>query len=137
MAATLPGRISAYSESISRVVGVVDVGGELVGGPVVEEIGEDEAAVLKAAVVHLDAGEAEGERVGGRAVFVEVEAVERRREPSAELAWLPLAQNGGRVDPQGAGDHVEVGARRGHQVRGSSRVFGAGGPAVRRLPVSR
>ena len=61
MAATLPGRMSAYSESIRGVVGVVDVGGELVRGPVVEEAGEDEAAVLAAAVVDVDAGEAEGE----------------------------------------------------------------------------
>ena len=96
------------------VVGVVDVGGELLRGPVVEEVGEDEAAVLAAAVVDVDAGEAEGEGVGGRAVFVEVEAVERRGEPAAELARLALAQDGGRVDPQGAGDHVEVGTRGGH-----------------------
>ena len=105
----------------ARVVGVVDVGGELVRGPVVEEGGEDEAAVLAAAVVHVDAGEAEGEGVGGRAVFVEVQAVERRRESAAQLARLALAQDGARVDPQGAGDHVEVGTRGGHGAFPSSQ----------------
>ena len=90
----------------SGVVGIIDVGGELVRGPLVEEAGEDEAAVLASAVSDLDAGEAEGEGVGGRAVFVEVEAVERGGEPATELARLPLALNGGRVDPEGAGDHV-------------------------------
>ena len=76
------------------VVCVVDVGGEFVRGPVVEEAGEDEAAVLAAAVVDVDAGEAEGEGVGGRAVFVEVETVERRGEPATKLACLALTQDG-------------------------------------------
>ena len=119
-----------------RVVGVVDVGGELGRGPVVEEAGEQEAAVLAAAVVHLDAGEAERERVGGRAVFVEVDAVERRGEPAAQLARLPLVQDSARVDPQRAGDHVEVRARGRHKISNyreidqSSKASGRGGRAA-------
>ena len=72
-----------------RVVGVVDAGGEFACRPVVEEVGEDEAAVLAAAVVHVDAGEAEREAVGGRAVFVEVDAVEGTGEAAADLARRP------------------------------------------------
>ena len=89
MAATLPGRMSAYSELILRVVGIIDVGCELLRGPVVEEAGEDEAAIPAAAVVDLDAGETEGERVAGRAVFIEVEAVERRESPPQSLHGRP------------------------------------------------
>jgi hypothetical protein len=106
-----------------RVVRVVDVGGEVLWGPVVEKTGEDEAAVLAAAVLDVDAGEAEGEAVRRRAVFVEIDAVEGTGEAATELAWLALALDRPLINPEGVCDHVEVGTQRGH---GSSMDVASG-----------